>query len=146
MCPNHHRRTTAGSPPDRRLSTSATGLHRHRAGRLLHCGTGVYPLRCIYREDKERLTRSTGYTERYTYDPNNGTRARLPVCNPNPNRIKAKKRVTGVADITVYRSSPPPCVGGKKPHRSTAHDKSKEPNRSSSDLRKEEEWHPNPKT
>ena len=89
------------------------------------------------------------HTDVHIYDSNNGIRAWLPLCNPNPNRVKAKKRVTGVANITVYRSSPPPCVGGKKPHRSTAHDKSKEPNRSSSDLRKEEEWvriWPNPKT
>ena len=25
-------------------------------------------------------------------DPNNGTRARLPLCNPNPNRVKEERK------------------------------------------------------
>ena len=57
-----------------------------------------------------------GYTHRGThiYDPNNGTRARLPLCNPNPNRVKEKRSKTGVADVTDYRSPPPP--RGEKCH------------------------------
>ena len=34
------------------------------------------------------------------YDSNNGTRDRLPVCNPNPNRVKETKKGPGVADVT----------------------------------------------
>ena len=33
-------------------------------------------------------------------DPNNGTRARLPLCNPNPNRVKEKGKGPGVVDVT----------------------------------------------
>ena len=34
------------------------------------------------------------------YDPNIGTRDRLPVCNPNPNRVKETEKGPGVADVT----------------------------------------------
>ena len=60
---------------------------------------------------KSSLDLPVTHREVHIYDPNKGIRDRLQLCNPNPNRVKAKKRVTGVADITVYRSSPPPCVG-----------------------------------
>ena len=34
------------------------------------------------------------------YDPNIGSRARLPVCNPNPNWVKETEKGPGVADVT----------------------------------------------
>ena len=33
-------------------------------------------------------------------DPNIGSRARLLVCNPNPNRVKETEKGPGVADVT----------------------------------------------
>ena len=52
--------------------------------------------RCPRGHDAIVQRESTGYTQRYqSYDPNNGIRARLPLCNPNPNRVKAKKRDRG---------------------------------------------------
>ena len=58
------------------------------------------------------LTRSYGHRKVHI-DTNNGTRARLQVCNPNPNRVKEKEKGPGVADVTGTRSPPPP-RGGKK--------------------------------
>ena len=110
MCPpttssppaGHHRSTTVP------LRTPPSQSYR---------STGVYPLWYIYGEGKDEVfPGSTGYTQRgtHTIDSNNGTRARLPLCNPNPNRVKEKRSKTGVADVTDYRSPPPP--RGEKCH------------------------------
>ena len=48
----------------------------------------------------KRSTLIYGYTKRYTHDPNISIRARLPVCNPNPNRVKEMEKGPGVADVT----------------------------------------------
>ena len=92
---------TTGSPP--RLLTGRAE-HRRSArttpsqsclytGRLLRRGTGNYAAAASQQRKARRLTEST-VTHRgtHSFDPNIGTRARLPVCNPNPNRVKEKRR------------------------------------------------------
>ena len=95
--PHHHRRRLC-----RDTAGGATGLGLHSAtGSPLsrtppsrsYRGTGVYPLLYIYGEDKDEVfPGSTGYLHRGTHiDPNNGTRARLPLCNPNRVKTKLKR-------------------------------------------------------
>ena len=40
------------------------------------------------------------HREIHIYDPNIGTRARLPLCDSNPNRVKEMEKGPGVADVT----------------------------------------------
>ena len=71
---------------------------------------------------EKHLPRIYGYTE-VIYDTNIGTRARLPVCNPNPNRVKAKRKRDRGGGRHCLPVTTATARGGKKPHRSTAHDK-----------------------
>ena len=40
------------------------------------------------------------HREIHIYDPNIGTRARLPLCDSNPNRVKEMEKGPGVAEVT----------------------------------------------
>jgi hypothetical protein len=134
----HHRRHLC------RVTTVATGLRgiatttpttpRYRRPTLLRC----YCPRASRETLKERSTRIYGYTQRYSSDPNIGTRARLPVCNPNPNQVKAKRK----RDRGWHTSLEPGHQrhhAGKRCCTAVLTGARQEQNRSSSDLRKEEQ-------
>ena len=82
--------------------------------------TGVYPLWYIYGEDKDEVfPRSMGYTQRgtHTNDSNNGIRARLPLCNPNPNWVKAKLKRDQGGGCYCLPVTTATAWGGKEEHR-----------------------------
>jgi len=87
---------------------------RHRAGAAPTPASTLLLCRNSERREGSSPDLRVTHTEVLIIDPNNGTRARLPLCNPNPNRVKEKRSKTGVADVTDYRSPPPP--HGEKCH------------------------------
>ena len=107
----HRRRHWIGSPPPPLYPAIESELPRHwRPRGCIQGGIGVHAAAAVkLHKVEEPNYGSTVYTQRYqSYDPNNGIRARLQVCNPNPNRVKAKRKRDR---LTVYRSSPPPRMG-----------------------------------
>ena len=82
----HRRRHWTTSPP--RWTTT---MPRHRHLRL--------PMRC--NRERRGAYPNLRVTQRYqSNDPNIGTRARLPLCDSNPNRVKETEKGSGVAEVT----------------------------------------------
>ena len=135
-----HRSTAA--PPDRCLATEPE-LPPTPASTLLLCRNSER------REGSSPDLRVT-HTEILIIDSNNGIRARLPLCNPNPNRVKETKKRPRVAEVTNCRSCRTDVFAGarqeNKIHSDQRRDRTlgsrsrtltQEQNRSNSDLRKE---------
>jgi len=161
---------TTGSPP--RL---LTGRAEHRRPRGLHRAGAVSTLDAYYaaapastlllRRNRERrggLPNPRLHTEVHTNDSNIGTRARLPLCNPNPNRVKAKlQRDRGggryclpVTTATAWGKEAAPFDGARQRTEKikSSSDLTRKrvlPNSNPNSREKEEEWvriWPNPKT
>ena len=96
----HRRRHWIGSPPPPLYLAIESELPRHwRPRGCIQGGIGVHAAAAVkLHKVEEPNYGSTVYTQRYqSYDPSNGTRARLQVCNPNPNRVKEERKSTATA-------------------------------------------------
>ena len=89
---------TASASPLQDIA-GVVGLHLAGAGRLLHRDIGVHAVVAVkLRKVVEPNYGSMGETQKGTQiDSNNGIRARLQVCNPNPNRVKEERKSTATA-------------------------------------------------
>ena len=103
--PSHHCRVTTG-PPSRHLAGAAPTP----ASTLLLC-------RNSERREGSSLDLRVTHTEVLIIDPNNGTRARLPLCNPNPNRVKEERKRDRGGGRHCLPVTTATAGGGRWPHR-----------------------------
>ena len=105
----HRRRHWIGSPPPPLYLAIESELPRHwRPRGCIQGGIGVHAAAAVkLHKVEEPNYGSTVYTQRYqSYDPNNGTRVRLQVCNPNPNRVKEERKSTATCRCFTTDSLP----------------------------------------
>ena len=77
-----------------RVTAGATGILSTALDDSYYTAAPASMLLC--RKEKRKGAYPILRLQRYIHiDPNIGIKARLQVCNPNPNRVKAKERETG---------------------------------------------------